>query len=84
MPYPDIQQQHNLFMGDIVAAWSDDRYSVTGTGFLMMRRTSCGPFTMSLAGSSMPSAKAAIRSDRVGLTSPVMKITDEMSARQSG
>ncbi|MDR8325938.1 flavin reductase family protein, partial [Acinetobacter baumannii] len=25
MPYPDIQQQHNLFMGDIVAAWSDDR-----------------------------------------------------------
>ena len=25
MPYPDIQQQHNLFMGDIVAARSDDR-----------------------------------------------------------
>ena len=25
MPYPDIQQQHNLFLGDIVAAWSDDR-----------------------------------------------------------
>ncbi len=25
MPYPDIQQQHNLYMGDIVAARSDDR-----------------------------------------------------------
>ena len=34
-------------------------YSATDTGFLMMRRTSYGPFTMSQAGSSMPSAKAA-------------------------
>jgi flavin reductase (DIM6/NTAB) family NADH-FMN oxidoreductase RutF len=34
-------------------------YSATDTGSLMMRRTSYGPFTMSQAGSSMPSAKAA-------------------------
>ncbi len=59
MPYPDIQQQHNLFLGDIVAPGAMTGYSVTDTGFLMMRRTSYGPFTMSQAGSSMPSAKAA-------------------------
>lgn len=59
MPYPDIQQQHNLFLGDIVAAWSDDRVFRNGHWILMMRRTSYGPFTMSQAGSSMPSVRAA-------------------------
>ncbi|NGX10976.1 flavin reductase family protein [Klebsiella quasipneumoniae] len=59
MPYPDIQQQHNLFMGDIVAPGAMTGYSATDTGSLMMHRTNYGPFTMSQAGSSMSSAKAA-------------------------
>ena len=57
-PCGPVQQQHNLFMGDIVAAWSDDR--VFRNGHWIFDDAPDELRTVHyVAGSSMPSAKAA-------------------------
>ncbi len=59
MPYPDIQQQHALFIGDSVAAWSDDRVFRNGHWIFDDAPDELQTIHYVAGGSSMPSAKAA-------------------------
>lgn len=57
IPNAAYELEHNLFMGEIAGAWSDDRVFAMGTGYLMKHLTNYEPYIMSPGDSFMPLAK---------------------------